>query len=304
MMYTRKKVLYNLIKELGNPSNVEIQKAMFLLTRCNYGFDNLYDFFPHRMGCYSIRLRSDYHHLADEDYLEVDYETNRYCVKPKDEYTTRITFFVDKEMSASIRNTAEMVRRMGEMDLIKYTYSLEPYYAMRSEILDGLNMDDDFFRRLDQERSEVDESAHAIYTIGYEGRSIDGLLNELIKRNIKTLFDVRKNAFSMQREFSKQSLVEATAESGIEYLHCPEVGIVSDKRQELLPSGRQNELFEWYKNNVLPMSQRFVNKALAAFENGSIAFMCYEKDPMDCHRSRLADYCLSRESRFSEVIHI
>ena len=304
MMYTRKKVLYNLIKELGNPSNVEIQKSMFLLTHCNYGCDNLYDFFPHKMGCYSIRLRSDYHSLTDEDYLEADYETNRYRIQPKDEYTTRITFFVDKEISAAIRSTVDLVRGMGESELIKYTYSLEPYYAMRSEILPNLNMDDEFFRRLDRECTEVNESAHALYTIGYEGRSIDGLLNELIKRNIKTLFDVRKNAFSMQREFSKQSLVEAAADAGIDYVHCPEVGIVSDKRQELLPNGRQDELFEWYKTNVLPTSRRFVDKALAAFESGSIALMCYEKDPMDCHRSRLSDYCLANDKSFSRVIHI
>lgn len=304
MMYTRKKVLYNLIKELGNPSNVEIQKTMFLLTHCNYVCEKLYDFFPHRMGCYSIRLRSDYHSLADEDYLEEDYETNRYRIKKEDDYSTRITFFVDKEILAAIKSIVDLVRGFGERELIEYTYSIEPYYAMRSEILHNLNMDDEFFRCMDRERSGVNESAHALYTIGYEGRSIDGLLNELIKRNIRTLFDVRKNAFSMQREFSKQSLVEATAIAGIEYIHCSEVGIVSDKRQELLPNGRQDELFEWYKSNVLPTSRRFVDKALAAFERGSIALMCYEKDPMDCHRSRLADYCLAKDKSFSRVIHI
>ena len=304
MMYTRKKVLFHLIKELGNPSNVEIQKSMFLLTHSNYGCENLYDFFPHKMGCYSIRLRSDYHSLADEDYLEEDYDTNRYRVKEKGEYSARITFFIDKETDAAIKKVVETVSAMQEEDLIRYTYSLEPYYAIKSEIVSSLNMDDDFLSRLADAQSDVNDETHAIYTIGYEGRSIDGLINELIKRNIRTLFDVRKNAFSMQREFSKQSLVEATSEAGIDYVHCPEVGIVSDKRQELLPEGRKDELFDWYKANVLPTSRRFVDKALAAFDNGSIAFMCYEKDPMDCHRSRLADYCLSSDARFSKVVHI
>lgn len=304
MMYTRKKVLYNLIKELGNPSNVVIQKSMFLLTHCFDGCENLYDFFPDKMGCYSIRLRSDYHSLTDEDYLDEDYATDRYCVKQKDEYTSRITFFVDKEILEAICKVVSIVKDMEEEDLIKYTYNQDPYYAIRSEIVQSLNMGLEFSSKLVAEKEYVEESEKALYTIGYEGRSIDGLLNELIKRNIKTLFDVRKNAFSMQREFSKQSLVEASKEAGIEYVHCPEVGIVSGKRQELLPKGRQSELFEWYKDNVLPNCQRFVDKSLAAFEDGNIAFMCYEKDPMDCHRSRLADYCLSKNSGFMKVIHI
>lgn len=304
MMYTRKKVLYNLIKELGNPSNVVIQKSMFLLTHCFDGCENLYDFFPDKMGCYSMRLRSDYHSLTDDDYLDEDYATNRYCVKQKDEYTSRITFFVDKEILEAICKVVSIVKDMDEGNLIKYTYNQDPYYAIRSEIVQSLNMGPEFNSKLAAEKEYIEESEHAIYTIGYEGRSIDGFLNELLKRNINTLFDVRKNAFSMQREFSKQSLVEAAKEAGIEYIHCPEVGIASGKRQELLPDGRQKELFEWYKSNVLPKSQSFVDRAVASFRSGSIALMCFEKDPMDCHRSRLADYCLTADKRFSKVIHI
>ena len=304
MMYTRKKVLYNLIKQLGNPSNVVIQKSMFLLTHCNYGCDCLYDFFPAKRGCYSIRLRSDYHSLTDADYLEEDYEQSRFRVVPKDEYTERITFFVDSETNNAIRSVVEIVNGMEEDDLIRYTYSLEPYYAIRSEIASSLNIGPEFDRKLLNAKTEVWESEHALYTIGYEGRSIDGFLNELIRRNIKTLFDVRKNAYSMQFEFSAQPLKKALEEAGIEYLHCPEVGIESGKRQELLPVGKQSELFEWYKENVLPKSRRFVDKALYAFESGSIAFMCFEKDPMDCHRSRLADYCLATDGKFSKVIHV
>ena len=303
-MYTRKKILYNLIKELGNPSNVVIQKSMFLLTHCNHCCDNAYDFFPHKMGCYSLRLRSDYHSLTDESYLEEDYDTNTYHVASKDEYTNRITFFVDKEVSAGIRNVVELVSNMNEDELIRFTYKLEPYYAIRSEIVPSLNIGNEFIRNLAKEKASVAESEKAIYTIGYEGRSIDGFINELVKRNIHTLFDVRKNAYSMQNEFSAQPLRKALDEAEIKYIHCPDVGIVSGKRQELLPLGRQDELFEWYKETILPNSQRFVDKAISAFQDGNIAFMCYEKDPMDCHRSRLADYCLNKEKRFMRVIHI
>lgn len=304
MMYTRKKVLYNLIKELGNPSNVVIQKSMFLLTRGNYGCEGLYDFFPDKMGCYSIRLKTDYHSLADEDYLEEDYSTSKYKVKVKDEYNTRITFFVGNEIVEAIRKVAKLANGMEEEDFIRYAYEQDPYYAIRSEIVSSLKIGSDFNSLLMSKKRDIEESERALYTIGYEGRSIDGLLDELLRRNIKTLFDVRKNAFSMKREFSKQSLYEASMEAGIEYIHCPEVGIISGKRQELLPKGRQDELFEWYKENVLPKSQRFVDKAVASFKGGNIAFMCFEKNPMDCHRSRLADYCLTMDKSFPKVVHL
>lgn len=304
MMYTRRKVLFHLVRELGNPSNVVIQKSMFLLANSIQTKDKLYDFFPDRRGCYSLRLRSDYHYLADSGYLEEDYENKTYRANELDEYTCRITFFIDKEIASEIKRIAAFVGGHTEKELIEQTYRSDPFYAIRSDIVDSLDLDENFHESLEEEKSHVANSEKALYTIGYEGRSIDGFLNELIKRNIRTLFDVRKNAYSMQTEFSAQPLRKALDEAGIAYVHCPEVGIATDKRQELLPNGRQSELFEWYKENILPRSRGFVDKAFSRFENGSIAFMCYEKDPLDCHRSRLSDYCLNEESRFVKVIHI
>lgn len=304
MMYTRRKVLFHLVKELGNPSNVVIQKSMFLLTNSICTKDKLYDFFPDKRGCYSLRLRSDYHYLADSGYLEEDYENKTYRASNLDEYTCKITFYIDKEIASEIQNIASFVNNHTEKELLEKAYNRDPFYAIRSDIVDSLNLDKSFHESLKEEKDYVANSEKALYTIGYEGRSIDGFLNELIKRNIKTLFDVRKNAYSMQFEFSAQPLRQALDEAGINYVHCPEVGIATDKRQELLPSGRQVELFDWYKANILPKSRAFVDKAFSQFENGNIAFMCYEKNPLDCHRSRLSEYCLNEESRFVKVIHI
>lgn len=302
MMYTRRKVLYNLIRELGNPNNVVIQKAMFLLTRSYFDGTKLYDFFPHKRGCYSLRLSGDYHYLADNGFLYEDFDTEKY--KVVDSYTNSMDFFLDKNSQEIIRNFAKKISSMDEYELVKYSYEQYPFFAIRSEIVSELEIGEPFLSDINTEIERVKESEHALYTIGYEGRSIDNLISELISRNIYMLVDVRKNAYSMQHEFSGHFLKLAMEEAGISYIHCPEVGIRSDKRQELLPMGMQEELFAWYKDQVLPLSSAFVEKSYLWFKKGSIAFMCYEKDPSDCHRSRLADYCLKIEPRFSKVIHI
>lgn len=302
MMFTRRKVLYNLIRELGNPNNVVIQKAMFLMTRSYYEEAKLYDFFPHKRGCYSLRLSCDYHYLADNGFLNENFENEKY--KVVENYTNSMDFHLDKKSLDIIRNLAEKVSSMEEEELVKYTYEQYPFFAIRSEIVSELDLGEPVLSGINNEIGRVKESEHALYTIGYEGRSIDNLINELISRNIYMLVDVRKNAYSMQHEFSGHFLKVAMEEAGISYVHCPDVGIRSDKRQELLPNGKQEELFDWYKSEVLPHSRSFVDKSYSWFKHGSIAFMCYEKDPFDCHRSRLADYCIKCEPGFSKVIHI
>lgn len=304
MMYTRRKVLFNLINQLGNPSNVEIQKAMFLLVNNDYISEKLYDFFPNKRGCYSIRLKSDYHFLCDSGYLDEDYDKKTYKIANLDEYTKLIEFAINKEILEQIRKIATYVNTHTTEELIKYTYDLAPSYAVRSTLIDSLHMNNSTLSRIEEENLAIKNSEHAIYTIGYEGRSIDNFLNELIKRNISTLFDVRKNAYSMQFEFSAKPLKEALNEANIKYIHAPDVGIITEKRQELLPSGRQEELFAWYTDNILPHCGAFVNSAYSEFQNGNVAFMCYEKNPLDCHRSRIADFCLQRNSNFNKVIHI
>ncbi|WP_200885350.1 DUF488 family protein [Jejuia pallidilutea] len=53
------------------------------------------------------------------------------------------------------------------------------------------------------------ENDITLFTIGYEGISLEHYLNKLIRNNIKLLCDVRKNALSMKYGFSKSQLKNA-----------------------------------------------------------------------------------------------
>lgn len=62
-----------------------------------------------------------------------------------------------------------------------------------------------------------------LFTIGYEGSSLDGYLNRLIKNNVRTLIDLRRNPLSRKYGFSKKTLAETVKKLGIDYVHIPEL---------------------------------------------------------------------------------
>lgn len=93
-----------------------------------------------------------------------------------------------------------------------------------------------------------------IYTIGYEGTQIDQLTKELVSKKILALIDVRKNAISRKKGFSKTRLSDEMQAAGIEYIHMPELGIPSSLRKELDVSRPQTyaSLFDYYDESILP----------------------------------------------------
>ena len=93
------------------------------------------------------------------------------------------------------------------------------------------------------------QNRKSIFTIGYEGVSLEKYLNKLVKNNIKLLVDVRKNPLSMKYGFSKTLLKRFCESLGIKYIHIPEVGINSNKRQTLEKQEDYDILFESYKKN-------------------------------------------------------
>ena len=64
-----------------------------------------------------------------------------------------------------------------------------------------------------------------LYTIGYQGRSLEEFLAVLRREGIGCVVDVRRNALSRKPGFSKTALREALAGAGIDYLHLRRLGI-------------------------------------------------------------------------------
>lgn len=298
-MLTRRKYLLNVMNILGTATPVRLQKTLFLYSLTQDAEHRIYYFIPNLMGCYSISLHDDCQALSKSGYITKN-KDGAYQICNMLPAESRLT----EDNLRSLHHFMEEAGCMTEAELIKMSYDMDPFYAIRSRILSDFIFDESFYKKLDMIKDEIDSRKHCIYTIGYEGLSIDRFLQKLIMNNIRILVDVRKNAFSMRREYSKEYLKNSLKEAGIKYLHCPEVGIESDIRKEMLPSGRRMEMFERYSQNVLPRNEKFVDNMISLFQDGNFAFMCYEKNANDCHRTYLASFCLDIYPDFNGICDI
>lgn len=124
------------------------------------------------------------------------------------------------------------------------------------------------------------------YTIGYEKKTIEQVLELLKRAKVKTLVDARKNPVSQYKpDFNKKKLQETFKNHGIEYVHYPELGVPSEIRRKLGETGDYNWFFKQYDESILPRLEKDADLKPLSYP---IAIMCVELDPTKCHRHRIA----------------
>src|SRR5207253_1073746 len=69
-----------------------------------------------------------------------------------------------------------------------------------------------------------------LVSIGYEHRALDGLIDELRRHGVTTVFDVRLTPTSRKPGMSKKRISEAAAVAGIDYVHAKALGNPKDNR--------------------------------------------------------------------------
>lgn len=131
------------------------------------------------------------------------------------------------------------------------------------------------------------QNVKKIYTIGYQGKSIDELIKILRKYNINHLVDVRSLPRSRLNDFNKEELKESLFYKSIYYKHKPELGGLID-----IDYKEKMKTKEW---------KIAYNELEELAEEGKTVIMCMEKDPMKCHRRFIAE---KLEEDGFEVIHI
>lgn len=125
-------------------------------------------------------------------------------------------------------------------------------------------------------------SAITVFTVGYEGRSVDDFVAMLRAAKIDRVIDVRALPLSRRRGFSKTKLSEALAGSGIEYVHLRIAGNpYRDQRANV------KRCLALYKGH-LERSPEVIASVLEATHGHRAALLCVERDACNCHRSVLA----------------
>lgn len=136
------------------------------------------------------------------------------------------------------------------------------------------------------------ESAQLV-SIGYEGRDLGALIDQLRANNVQILVDVRLTPISRKPGLSKTKLADALAAAGIIYVHHRELGNPRDNREGFragAPSSRE-AFRRVLTTDAAADALRHVSELL---NDGVVALLCFERDHAQCHRGLVAD-ALCRE---------
>ncbi|MDY3740904.1 MAG: DUF488 domain-containing protein [Selenomonadaceae bacterium] len=123
-----------------------------------------------------------------------------------------------------------------------------------------------------------------LYTIGHSTVEQDFIIDLLVKYGIDYVYDVRSTPYSRYAEqFNRENIKYALIRHGIGYHYA---GAYFGARQEDEYLYNKEGYLDF---NKVRQSQKF-NKGVEGVKRGleqghSIALMCTEKDPIDCHRA-------------------
>lgn len=138
-----------------------------------------------------------------------------------------------------------------------------------------------------------------IYTVGHSNHPIAHFLNLLQGQGVNLLADVRSTPYSrFNPQFRRDALAESLAGQGIEYLFLGEELGARSKDRSCYDEGRVS----YRKLAGTDLFRQGIDRLLVAAKTHTVAIMCAEKDPLDCHRTIL----VARElvKRGESVAHI
>jgi hypothetical protein len=257
--YHRQRFLLFLLEQIGDISINDFQKILFLSHQEK--LINYYDFVRYCNSYYSFQAAADLDVLAQKGWLI--FKGNNILLKDKP-------------------YLGDGAKKEERQLLAKW------FYNRKEIMMNNLNeiIDDYYFNSSKENPIKNTE----LFTIGYEGSSLELYLTKLIENNVNVLYDVRKNPFSHKFGFSKNNLATTLPKFDIEYRHIPQLGIISEKRQNLSSELDYIRLFNDYRND-LPNKSIYLEELATALKQGkSIALTCFEEKAKSCHRHCISDY--------------
>ena len=294
-MFYRRKIILALLEAFDNElEKIKFQKLLFLLGKQQEKPE--YDFVPYKFGCYSFSANADVIAMAGKNILS---ETEK-TIKKEDP----IKYF--SSLKPADRNIILTLKKIygkySVNDLMKYTYIRYPFWAIKSQVKESILNKEELQKVM--EKMPTDNEI-TLFTIGYEGISLEAYLLKLVRNNVKVLVDVRRNPLSMKFGFSKSTLQMYCNLLGIEYIHYPEVGINSEERQELNTQADYDALFDRYKKDTLPNTTPTQDKIFNLLvSKRRIALTCFEHNICQCHRKHLAEAIAQHKDFIYQLKHI
>ena len=188
VMTDRKKIVLAILEKMGGyVSAICMQKYLFIYTRI--GGERLYDFVPYKYGCFSFQANQDLVSLSKNGYITTDqnegiergYRLN---------YTLNTMGILDMFDAEIINKLYNDFGQMSQDELVAYTYRKWPYTAINSVIKEKL-LNEEELAKVKVQKDRYVRTEPMLFTIGYEGFTLESYLRQLISNDVHVLCDVR-----------------------------------------------------------------------------------------------------------------
>jgi uncharacterized protein (DUF488 family) len=139
-----------------------------------------------------------------------------------------------------------------------------------------------------------------LYTLGYEGLTLEQFLELLKTHRIEHLVDIREAPISRKAGFAKAALSEAVETAGIRYSHVRALGCPKPIRDRYRESGdwaRYTRDFGIY----LAAQGAALDALRQTAARARTCLLCYEADFHRCHRAFVADAVVSAGDKLRHI---
>lgn len=141
-----------------------------------------------------------------------------------------------------------------------------------------------------------------LVSIGYERKTVNDLVAQLINQGVRVLVDVRLTPLSRKPGLSKTKLSEALAAVGIDYVHHRALGNPKDNRAGFR-AGEPESRARYHDVLETAAATDALAHVSELLDDGVVALLCFEQDHSECHRDIVVRR-LMMERPDAAVVHV
>ena len=142
-----------------------------------------------------------------------------------------------------------------------------------------------------------------LFTVGYEGATINSFVSRLRHNNIDCVLDIREVPLSRKRGFSKTELARRLNRFGIEYVHIRELGSPKPIREKLKLTRDYSTFFKKMQTH-LTNKKDAIETAYHYVMTNTCCLMCFERLAAQCHRMIVAKKIKRRDGNGLQIRNI
>ena len=142
-----------------------------------------------------------------------------------------------------------------------------------------------------------------VFTVGYEGTTIDTFIDNLQVNKIDCVLDIRALPLSRKPGFSKIKLAERLSLAGVRYIHLAELGTPKNIREKLKSTQDYSTFFKKMERYLAAQTEA-IELAYNHVMNSRCCLMCFERLADHCHRRIVAEQIKAADGDGLQITHI